>query len=133
MAHLPQALERVLRGDLSGLADIESVDHAAVRGAAEALGEPLVVTRTAAVSVLRGLLDGGYSPGLCQVWASFVRRGYAAPSAGGPVRPLDIEFEEAWEDGISTTVSRLDEIGDVVDGEVTTDEALDLLLLLGEP
>jgi hypothetical protein len=30
-------------------------------------------------------------------------------------------------------VSRLDEIGDLVDGEVTRGEVLDLLQLLGEP
>ena len=46
---------------------------------------------------------------------------------------VNIDFEEAFEDAISAAVSRLDEIGDLVDGEVTTDEALNLLQLLGEP
>jgi hypothetical protein len=32
---------------------------------------------------------------------------------------------------MSAAISRLDEIGDVVDGEVTTGEILDLLQLLG--
>lgn len=62
-----------------------------------------------------------------------MRRGFVEGTADGPIRPIEIEFEEAWEDAISAAVSRLDEIGDVIDGEVTAGEALDLLQLLGEP
>ncbi|WP_331095871.1 hypothetical protein [Lacisediminihabitans sp.] len=51
----------------------------------------------------------------------------------GPIQPIDVEFEAAWEDAISAAISRLDEIGDVIDGEITTGEALDLLQLLGQP
>ena len=46
--------------------------------------------------------------------------------------PLRIDYDDAYEDEISTAVSRLDEIGDSVDGEVSSGEILDLLQLLGE-
>jgi hypothetical protein len=65
--------------------------------------------------------------------ASFVRAGCVANDSRGPIRPIEIDFEDAWEDAIAETVSRLDEIGDVVDGEVTSSEILALLHLLGEP
>lgn len=131
-SYLPEALECLVRGDLGALSDILSVDHAAIREAAGALGEPLIITRAAAVLVLRGLLDGAFSPELTQAWASFVRRGYTARSGDGPMRPIDIDFAQAYEDGISATVSRLDEIGDVIDGELSSDEVHALIQLLGE-
>ena len=62
-----------------------------------------------------------------------MRRGLLEGAAGGPVQPIEIEFEDAWEDAIAVALSRLDEIGDVIDGGVTIGEALDLLQLLGEP
>jgi hypothetical protein len=89
--------------------------------------------RPSAVSVLKGLRRGTISPEQAQGWASFVRRGYIARSGAGSVRPLDIAYEEAWEDAIAEAVSRLDQIGDVVDGDVTAGEIHDLLQLLGEP
>ncbi|MGN8244413.1 hypothetical protein ACTHAM_001316 [Cellulomonas soli] len=55
-----------------------------------------------------------------------------ASTASGPISPIEIEFEDAWEDAISDAVSRLDEIGDLIDGEVGSGEAIDLLRLLGE-
>lgn len=130
---LSVGLRRALQGDANAIADIASADHSLVRQAGESIGAPLIVKRSAAVSILRGLIDGGVSPSAAQAWASFMRRGFVEGDVDGPIQPIDIEFEEAWEDGISTAVSRLDEIGDVIDGEVTTGEALDLLQLLGEP
>lgn len=84
-------------------------------------------------NVLRGPYDSAFSPELTQAWASFIRRGYVAEPGGGPIRPIDIDYEQAYEDDIAETVSRLDEIGDLVDGEVSSDGVLALLQLLGEP
>lgn len=130
---LATALNRVIRGDLGSLGLILSAEHDEILRAAEVLGAPLVVPRTAAVSVLRGLVDGAFEPDVAQQWASFIGAGFVANRSFGPIRPVEIEFEDAWEDAISAAVSRLDEIGDMIDGEVTTGEALDLLQLLGEP
>lgn len=129
---MTDALARVLAGDPLALSLIMPVSLADLREAATALKSPLVVTRTAAVSVLKGMNGATYSSEQVQGWASFVRRGYVAGRAEGPIRPLDIAYEEAWEEAIATAVSRLDEIGDVVDGDVTAGEVLDLLQLLGE-
>ena len=85
----------------------------------------------ALVSVLLGLSQGVFPPELVQSWASFVRRGYQAPSTGGPITPLDIDYEEAWENAIVEAVTRLDEVGDIIDGEVTSEGALNLIQLLG--
>lgn len=132
-ADVLDALAQVLSGDPSALPLITPIALAALREAATALRSPLVVTRIAAVSVLQGLNEATYSPEQVQCWASFVRRGYVPSPAEGPIRPLDIAYEEAWEEAIAAAVSRLDEIGDVVDGEVRRGEVLDLLQLLGEP
>lgn len=126
-------LERALGGDPTAVAYLARVDQASLQEAHVSRGKALVVTRAATVAILRGLLDDRFAPTEVQSWASLMRRGYVADSGQiGPIRPLEIEFEEAWEDGISAAVSRLDEIGDVVDGEVTRGEVLDLLQFLGE-
>lgn len=66
---------------------------------------------------------------MAQQWASFIRRGYFEnqPSGRGG-KPLEIDYDSAYEDAIAEVVSRLDEIGDVVDGDVP-DEAETALLL----
>lgn len=131
---LSVALVRALHGDPTAMDDMSGAEHASLREAEDAVGRPLIVTRAATVGVLRGLIDGRFSPMAAQAWASLMRRGYIECAVdSGPIQPIDIEFEEAWEDAISAAVSRLDEIGDTVDGEVSSDEALDLLQLLGEP
>lgn len=73
-----------------------------------------------------------FMPEEVQAWASFVRRGFFA-SGRHPILPLEIDYEEACEDAIVEAVSRLEQIGDLVDGNLTTGEVLDLLQLLGEP
>jgi hypothetical protein len=115
------------------MAALASFDHADLRAVASELRQPALVTRPAAVRVLRGLLEDAWTPEQAQAWASFVRRGYVARRDSHAIRPLDIDYEPACEEEIAAAVSRLDEIGDQVDGEVSTGEVLDLLQLLGEP
>ena len=130
---LAEALRRALLGDANAMAVISSADHRLVRAAAGVLGAPLILGRPAAVIILRGLIDGRIPPPAAQAWASFMRHGFVEGALEGPIRPIDIEFDQGWEDAISATVSRLDEIGDASDGSVALGEALDLLQLLGEP
>jgi len=109
-------------------------DHTALVEAQSAARQPLVVTREATVEVLRGLLDHRFAPLAVQAWASLMRWGFIArPEARGPIEPIEIEFDEACEELISEILSRLDELEDVIDGEVTSGEILELLQLLGEP
>lgn len=131
-SQLIDALARVLDGDVSAVPVISKAEHVDVQDAAASLQRELVVTRAAALAVLTSLDDGSCSPEEVQAWASFVSCGYA-PGARPPIRPVDIDYEEAWEDAIVEAVARLDEIGDVVDGTVTRSEIGLLLQLLGVP
>jgi hypothetical protein len=130
---VPEAVAQVVAGDPLALSLIAPLQHDEFRAAVTGLNAPLVVSRVAAVLVLHGLSERIFSPEQVQAWASFVRRGYVANPVGRPIRPIDIAYEDAWEEAIAATVSRLDEIGDLVDGEVMKGEIADLLQLLGEP
>lgn len=125
-----EALARVLDGDAQAVSSLRQFGHAALHNGA-AGAEPLVLTRVATVSVLRGLRAGQFSPPEAQRWASFVTHGYLEGTAGGPIRAIPIDYESAWEDAIVEAVSRLDQIGDLIDGEVSDGDVLDLLMLLG--
>jgi hypothetical protein len=128
-----RTLDEVLGGNPSGLVRLAELEPAGLREIALARGSHLVVSRKAAIAVLTGFQVGSISPEQAQAWASFVSMGFIANRVREPVRPLDIDFEDAWEDAISATVSRLDEIGDLVDGVVDAGEVRNLLELLGEP
>jgi len=78
---------------------------------------PLVLGRDAVAAVLDGMAAGSVSGADAQAWASFVRWGYINPEPGG-TRPLSIDYDPAAEDAIVEVVGRLDEIGDLIDGEV---------------
>jgi len=127
------ALNGVVGGDPLRMRVIASLSHRDLQAALANAHGTLVVTRLATIAVLKGLLDDSWTPVQAQAWASFVRRGYVAGRARHPIRPLDIGYEAAFEDGVARAVSRLDEIGDAVDGVVSTSEILDLLQLLGQP
>jgi hypothetical protein len=130
-ARVSRALQAVVDGDPAPLDFLAARGHEELVEAATGLGV-LTVPRAAVVAVLRRLLEKSMTPEQAQQWASFVRRGYIADPLGGPIRPLDIAFESRCEEAMADTISRLDEIGDVVDGVVTDEEARDLLRLLGE-
>jgi hypothetical protein len=130
-ARVSRALQAVVDGDPAPLDFLATRGHEELVEAVTSLGS-LTVRRAAAVAVLRRLLEKSITPRQAQQWASFVRRGYIAGRLGGPIRPLDIAFDSGCEEAMADTISRLDEIGDVVDGDVTEGEARDLLRLLGE-
>ncbi|MCP4102542.1 MAG: hypothetical protein GY750_14150 [Lentisphaerae bacterium] len=125
-------MRAVLLGDPHAIPILASLDHEDLRAAAAEAVEPAVVERASVVRVLGGLRDRTWPPERVQAWASFVRRGYISNRNEHPLRPLRIDYDDAYEDEISTVVARLDEIGDLVDGEVSSGEILDLLQLLGE-
>jgi hypothetical protein len=131
--HLLNALDAVLGGDPRAISILASVKHEDLQAATAKSRRPACLARASVVRVLRGLLEDAWTPEQAQTWASFVRRGYFAGRGKHPVRPLDVDYEEAYEQEIAASVSRLDEIGDLVDGDVSTGEVLELLQLLGEP
>ena len=93
--------------------------------------EPLVLSAEAVVRVLEAFRDDRLDARLAQRWASLMRFGYRDDArAPGPVRPVDIDFEQAKEDEIVEAVARLDELGDLVDGELHAPEIDELIAAL---
>lgn len=89
----------------------------------------LLVRPEAVARVLRQLSNHSIEGGMAQQWASFIRRGYfenQPADRGG--KPLEIDYDSAYEDAIVEVVSRLDEIGDAVDGDVPGEAETELLL-----
>ena len=113
------ALRDAVGGDVHAIEQIENVAHAPMAEVAEPLA-PLVLTRVALSRVLSDLRDGVISTEQAQRWASFVRRGYVQGANASPVQPIDINYED--EETIVDPLSRLDELGDVIDGTMPVDE-----------
>jgi hypothetical protein len=103
------------------------VPQAELRRAAE--GSEMLVRREAIAQVLRDLAKRAIDGTAAQQWASFVRWGYleGVQPAGG-IKPLAIEYDDAYEDAIVEAVARLDQIGDLVEGDVPDQAEIDLLL-----
>ena len=111
------ALDRIASGDPSALEVLKRLPPDVPLSSAH----PLVVDANAVVRVLEALLDASVAPMDAQAWASFVRRGYL-PGGTGPIRALAIDYAPEDEEWIVETVSRLDEIGDRIDGDLGDDE-----------
>jgi hypothetical protein len=122
----------VVKGDLTHLEAVLLTPHHVLEEVAHRL-PPLTVTRQAAARAIESLLREGISLRQAQGWASFVRRGYASQSSTTPITPIDIAFEPAHEDAIAEAVSRLDELGDAVDGILTREDLESLSSLLRSP
>jgi hypothetical protein len=120
----PDVLERAITGDMGAFAMVRVQDHA-VLIEAEGGKRPLVLTPAAVLRVLRSLQSGHLSPELAQAWASFVSRGYVArrPPAEGPIGPLTIDWDRTAESAMADVLSRMDELGDAIDGTIDNDEA----------
>lgn len=115
-------LEDVLRGEAQRL---EGLTDAMLGEFAKGLGS-MQVTAVAVRRVLLAYVDGRASATAVQKWASFVRRGYVAET-GDPVRPLNIEYSSDSESKIADAVSCLDEIGDLIDGRFSREDALRMI------
>ena len=126
------ALAHVLKGEVLSLPVLMSIEHADLLDAAASLGCPIVLRPEAVVSVLQGLDQGIFPPELVQSWASFVRRGYIQDLRSGPVQPLDIGYNDDWESATLEAISRMHEIGDIIDGEISSSEVRSLIQLFGE-
>jgi len=88
-----------------------------------------ILTAAAVRLVLRQLLEQTADPLTVQQWASFVMRGYLEP-VGPPIRPVPTEYEESYEREIVEALHYLDQLGDLIDGEVEPDLVRQLLATL---
>ncbi len=83
----------------------------------------LVLPAAAVGKMLTALRLGQITPDVAQSWASFVRRGYLAGADEQPLQPIDIQYDPAAEEEIVEAVSRLDELGDAIDGAIGSAES----------
>jgi hypothetical protein len=120
-----QTLVAVVGGDLKAFATLLEQLPARILAQRDLLPE-LKVTREGILRVLVAMQRNDFSTTLIQQWASFIRRGYFG-SVKGPIRPIDIQHEPPAEDQIVEVIARLDELGDLIDGEITDEELLQMI------
>jgi hypothetical protein len=115
-----EALRTALNGDVASIITLERFTDAELSDAASGL--TLMLSSAAVARVLGEYDKGRLADEVVQRWASFMRRGFLTRTHG-PVRPLDIDFEAAHEDAIVEALARLDDLGDIIDGELREGEA----------
>jgi hypothetical protein len=117
----------LLSGDTDAMMSLSCVSHEELLESVK--GVELVIRPESVAEVLRKLSSHSIDGKTAQRWASFIRRGFFEKQyLGRAVRPLSIDYETAHEDAIAEVISRLDEIGDVVDGDVPGEPEIELLL-----
>ncbi|QOF70837.1 hypothetical protein IG197_24105 [Aminobacter sp. SR38] len=122
MKTLAMTIAAIVAGDLSGIPVVQATNHLDLLDAAARLPQ-LTVSRHALAKVLSAWRSGHCTADDVQQWASFVRRGYVAGGCGGRgAHAIDIEYDALDEDLIVEIIGRLDEIGDIIDGEVDDNE-----------
>ena len=109
------AIGAALSGDVAAAELLAAFPHSELLESVD--GWELVVTKFCVRRVVEGLLQRQVSAEDAQRWSSFIRRGYL-DSGQAPIAPLRINYEPDDEDLIVEVVSRLDELGDLVDGEI---------------
>lgn len=122
----PVDLTDAVHGDLEAFERVREQPLEILQASRAAL-PGLIVTPWSVRRVLVALRRHEAAPERVQEWASFIRRGYLAGANGSPVTPIDIEYDAAAEQEIADIVSRLDELGDAIDGEIDDDEIRELL------
>jgi len=128
-ATLCNVVERLIRGDVSQVSVVRSVSHSTLERSCSNMTFEL--TSVAVVEVLQRLAAGDITDAEAQLWASFVQKGFAEGAFDGPIRPLQIDWMIEHEDAIAEALSRLDELGDVIDGTIDASEIRSLIDSLG--
>jgi hypothetical protein len=129
MSHITSAeTDGMMTGDLSMVGAVAGAPHVNVQRAWQE-SKQHTLTAAAMRHVLRQLLDQTADPPTVQQWASFVMRGYLE-RVGPPIRPVSIDYEESYEDEIVEALNYLEQIGDLIDGEVEPDRMRQLLAAL---
>jgi hypothetical protein len=119
-------IESVLLGQVEAIEALRAIPPEELNEAVQ--GKRLILKREAVVSVLDQFRRGEIGAIAAQQWASFVRRGHVEGlRSRGPIKPIEIDWELPYEDAISEAISRLDELGDLVDGEFRDGEAEELM------
>jgi hypothetical protein len=117
---LQELTAETVDGDLTAFRALLEQPPARVEALKDSLSD-LVVTKEGLLRVLVAFQRQAVLGDLVQQWASFVCRGYFGSSVE-PRQPLDISYDDSAEQEIVKVVSRLDELGDLADGEISGDE-----------
>jgi hypothetical protein len=117
-------LGAVLGGDAGAIAALDRISHDDIVEAGAAMR--LELSAAAVVRVLTEHEQGLISDTDAQRWASFVRRGYLRQPLDSAIQPLDIDYAPDAEDAMVEALGRLDELGDLIDGELRPGEAAEL-------
>jgi hypothetical protein len=130
MTTLIAAALRAVSGDVTAVVDVERAAHQQLVDAVRQADGPLVLSRDAVASVVRRYADGQISEAEAQRWAALMRRGYVSDSSSTLTAQIEIEYDLQHESAIVEALARLDELGDIIDGELRPGEAAELLRAL---
>jgi hypothetical protein len=119
-------IQKSVEGDLKAFAHLLDQPELVLE-AARTSGAEYLLTAAAVRNVLFALQDHTASLSLVQHWASFMRRGYVENAHSGPILPVDIDHEPSADNAITEILSRLDEIGDKVDGDIDSGEVSEMM------
>ena len=109
------------------MAVVAKESHAAVAKAFEPIAATeRILSINGVRRVLTALMHGEISADQAQTWASFMKRGYISRSKQ-PVRPVNIPFQKDREEVISEVITKLDELGDAIDGSLGHTDIMELL------
>lgn len=126
MQSIDEAILALMKGNLSGLQIVIDAKHQDLVAASLRLPK-LTLSRHALARVLCSLRDGSWGPKDVQLWSSFMRRGYVAGNFVSGQPSISIDYDEHDEELIVEVQSRLDEIGDSIDGLISRAELEQML------
>jgi hypothetical protein len=122
MTQLANRILSYVNGDLEAYAELKRHPQDELVASMASARIPLQVTATSLRTLLARYRTKEVDPESLQQWASFIRRGYFPSKSSEAVKPIPIAYEAEFDEPIADTVSRLDEIGDSVDGALTEEE-----------
>lgn len=123
-------IQQVLAGDAARIDQFVGHSQSEIAAIAGRMTrESLTVTPRAIRRVLLDLLQEQISPEQAQMWANFVKRGHVLTKEK-PLQVIATHYQTDREDEIVEALSRLDELGDVVDGSIDDNELKQLINLM---
>lgn len=121
-------LQAVIDGNFAAFERLKRQSNQTILENREKLDELILTTGTLA-HILNAYWRGELAPEILGEWASFIRWGSFMSPESERIRSVDIniEYDPSFEDEIIEIIGRLDEIGDIIDGEVNKDEVESML------
>lgn len=126
---LSKILQDLIEGNLEKISTVFNSTQQELQNARESLNT-YSLSKEALLKVLYDFQISRVSSNQVQKWASFMRWGIIPSSSTEPVKPLEIGYSSNYEDEIIEVLAKLDELGDIVDGEINLLDIKDLQNLL---